>query len=408
MKNYISFPHFDSLGTSHPNTYYNLVKNAHQNFKDELHDVYFGKFFTYTWRRQQRRYGNAMGVEATDEQIENLFRLKQEFGIEPSLTLNSLETPHELLDDQNVLNQLIDFIGQLYNKGLRSCIFASNHLIRSNIFHKNFPEMRWKTTVNQKCIDAQSVIDMLFNGYDTIMLDRRLNRDIKELRRIKKAVDHYNNTYKPAKKALTCLLITESCIYNCPFKKEHDSVGEYISANYFSSLSKMTCDNWRGAPYNVLPRTGIDLVAVDSETFNEFYQLVDIFKYSGRFTQLPELSEADKQNIKLAWIFEKNKDKYNQQLYEPHKTIYANSLTEIVENNLRPINQWTYGWINTNVVKDDYTKHLNVLSDVDSIWLTEKGLRLQKILKTCKAQCWNCHECEKTFGVDSYDSGLQL
>ena len=42
------------------------------------------------------------------------------------------------------------------------------------------------------------------------------------------------------------------------------------------------------------------------------------------------------------------------------------------------------------------------------IWSTDKGQRLEKILTTCKNQCWDCHECERTFGMEDIDSALQL
>ena len=40
-------------------------------------------------------------------------------------------------------------------------------------------------------------------------------------------------------------------------------------------------------------------------------------------------------------------------------------------------------------------------------WLSEKGKRLNRILLNCKSQCYDCHECERTFGVPDYDSSIK-
>ena len=39
---------------------------------------------------------------------------------------------------------------------------------------------------------------------------------------------------------------------------------------------------------------------------------------------------------------------------------------------------------------------------------TSGGTRLEKLLTSCKNQCWDCHECERTFGMEDIDSALQL
>lgn len=408
LKNFISFPHYDNLNESHDASFYHLFKNSTQSFKEDIHDIYFGKVFHYEFNGISKKYGNAMGVEASDIQIDYLFKIQEEYGIPISLTLNSLETPHELLYSEDLIKQFISFIGSLYERGLRSCILASNHLIKSKILHKNFPEIRWKSTVNQRCLDAQSVIDLCFNGYDTIMLDRRLNRDIKELRKIKKAVDYYNEKYKPDKKVLTCLLVSESCVYNCPFKKEHDSIGEYISTDYFKSLSKLTCDNWRYSDFGMLPRNGIDIITSTKESWNEYANLVDIFKFSGRLTKLP-FNTKDTEHMKLSWILNDNKiDRLNQKKFLVNEIMSVNSFSEVIDNNLIPIHGWVHGWTDNRIVDTDVIKIKNKLEHYDSIWKTDKGMRLEKILKTCKSQCWDCHECEKAFETEYYDSSLQL
>jgi len=407
---YISIPHFESFkNKSHDSTYYHLIKNSSQEFKDEIHDIYFGKIFRYQHEGKEKRYCNPMGVEATDAQVDSLFRIQDEFGIEISLTINSIETPHEILWVEKILKEFISFIKSFYDRGLRSCTIGSPHLIKSRLLHENFPEMRWKNTVNHRVADAQQVINFICCGYDTILLDRSISRNLNELRRIRKAVDYYNKKYKPAKKILTSLLIQEGCLYCCPFKKEHDSIGEYISGEYFNTLSKLTCDNWRFTePFGQLPRNAIDLIASDKKTFNEFAELNDIFKYSGRFSVFP-FHPDDVEDKRACWLFEhKKKYRFDYVPFAPEDTIYANNMTDVINHNIMPLHWWNFGWVDTDMVQSDYKNRLELLKEMPNFWKTDKGKRLEKILKTCRSQCWDCHECEKTFGTPLYDSALQL
>jgi hypothetical protein len=233
---------------------------------------------------------------------------------------------------------------------------------------------------------------------------------LKELKKIRKAVDYFNEKYNPIKKAKICLLISESCIYNCPFKKEHDSIGEVISGQYFGTLSKLSCDNWRYTDFGLIPRNGIDLTASSKEVFEEFNQLVDIFKFSGRFTRLPFTTDVS-DNYKLIWLFTE-RDNVNKLIYNStfkstnDDTVFADCFSEIIENDLQPIHSWIHGYALNEYT--DYRDKIDLIESTKSIWKTDEGKRLEQILKTCKSQCWNCHECEKTFKTRLFDSGLQL
>lgn len=410
QQKFISIPHFESVrNIEHDNTYYHLIKNSSQEFKNEIHDIFFGKIFRYRYDNLDKRYCNPMGVEATDPQVDSLFRIQDEFGIEISLTINSIETPRELLLDENVTKEFIKFIKSFYDRGLRSCTIASPHLIRSRLLHDNFPEMRWKNTVNHRVADAQQVMNYIFCGYDTILLDRSISRNLNELKQIRKAVDYYNNTYKPAKKILTSLLIQEGCLYSCPFKKEHDAMGEYISGQYFNTISKLTCDNWRfNEPFGKLPRNAIDFIVSDNETFNEIAKLNDIFKYSGRFSFFTFPPEAAKSK-KACWLFEHQKKyRFDYTPCAPDEIIYANDFNAIIKDNIMPLHLWNFAWVDTDFFPNDYKHKLKMLKNMPNFWKTAKGKRLAQLLKNCKAQCWDCHECEKAFETPPFDSALQL
>jgi hypothetical protein len=265
------------------------------------------------------------------------------------------------------------------------------------------PDMRWKSTVNQIVSDAQQFIDYAYLGYNSINLDRSLNRNLRELKRIKRAQDHLNSM-NPAKKVMTILLVAEACIYNCPFKKEHDSVGEVIGPDYFKGPANLSCNGWRGHDeFAGLPRAGINIVANEADTFNEFMGLVDVFKYSGRLTN-PIFKPEEAQFMKAAWYHD-DINKFKQHISLVGKTVYADNFQEVADNNLAPLHNWIPGWIDTRYTKEDWRK---TYKPYTGIWSTESGKRLEKILKTCRNQCWDCHECERTFGFQDIDSALQL
>jgi hypothetical protein len=399
-----SVAHYDRFHGEHAGTFYQIMKNADPAYLASIHDIYFGKYFYYTFNGIEKRCGNPMGVEASDEQVDYLFKLQEETGVEISLTFNTVEVPHEVAFDEDVCKQFVEWIGGYYDRGLRSCTISSEHIMRRGWLQDRCPDMRWKSTVNQICSDAQQFIDLAYLGYNTINLDRSLNRNIKELKRIKRAQD-YLNSMNPQKKLLTVLLVAEACIYHCPFKKEHDSVGEVIGTEYFRGPADLTCNAWRGLPeFAQTPRSGVNIVAGTTETFKQFSDLVDIFKYSGRLTT-PLFKPEDAQYMQATWYYENTENKFKQQVSFVGETVYSHNFDDIVDNNLGPIHAWIPGWIDTRYTKENWHK---TYKPYTGMWSTEPGKRLEKILLTCRSQCWDCHECERTYGMQDIDSALQI
>ncbi len=403
FNNRFSVAHWDRFPVGHEHVFYDTMKNADPRYLANIHDVYFGKYFNYVYNGQNRRCGNPMGVEASDKQIDYLFKLQEETGVQISLTFNTVEVPHEVAFDYNITKQFVEWIGSYYDRGMRSCTISSEHIMRLGWLQERCPDMRWKSTVNQIVADAQQFIDYAYLGYNSINLDRSLNRNLKELKRIKRAQD-YLNSKNPKKKVITFLLVAEACIYHCPFKKEHDSVGEVISTDYFHDYADLSCNAWRSVPeFAASPRSGINVVANDIATFNQFASLVDVFKYSGRLTS-PVADPADSKFMKAAWFYAPP-GKFAQVETAPEDTIYANDFNEIADNNLVPLHDWVPGWIDTRFGLEDWR---HTYKPYDGIWSTAPGKKLEKLLLNCRSQCWDCHECERTFGMADVDSALQM
>jgi hypothetical protein len=397
-----SLAHYDRFQGPYSSTFYNMLKNADQTFRDNIHDIYFGKYFNYHYNGKLKRAGNPMGVEACDEQVDYLFKIQDELGVEISLTFNTIEIPHELAFDPYITQQFVEWIGSYYDRGLRSCTISSEHIMRLGWLQDRCPDMRWKSTVNQIVADAQQFVDYAYLGYNSINLDRSLNRNVKELKRVKRAQE-YLNLKNPKKRLISILLIAEACIYRCPFKKEHDSVGEVISGDYFRGPADLSCNGWRSlAGFAESPRSGINIIANDAKTFLQYAELADVFKYSGRLTSQVK-SPEDIPYMKAVWYLRTNK--FSQEISAPENIVFANDFNEIIDNNLGPIHDWIPGWIDIRYTTQDWR---TTYKPYTGIWNTEPGKNLEKLLQNCKNQCWDCHECERVFGAQDIDSALQI
>ena len=396
-----SLAHYDNW--PHPSLYYEAIKNSSQSFKDEIYDVYFGKKFRYKYREQEIFdnyakahevvYGNVMGVEASDEQVDYLFRIQKEFKVEISLTINQLNIPVEIFCSKNniVINAFIDWLQKYYDRGLRNCTLANNHMMRSGILQDKFPEMKWKNTVNQQVSTAQQVLDYLYLGYNVIQLDRSLNRNMDELKRIKEVVENYKSKY-PEKYVKTCMLVREGCMPFCPFKREHDDIQLYYrKIDYWRSyLQQLSCGRWEkilGKAF--VPRSGTDCFWSSVDTFREYAELVDIFKHSGRLRM--GVPPQDSGGIQLGW-------------YTGNYAV--NSFKEIIENGLEPVCLWFLGTIKFKRTKTDVKDIKEYLKD--SFYMTNEARKLEQRLKNCKNQCYSCHLCERTFKLTEFDSLVEL
>jgi hypothetical protein len=406
-----SIAHFDNC--PNPSLYYEAIKNSTQQFKNEIYDIYFGKIFRYSYREQEFydnneklhevAYGNVMGVEASDEQINNLFKIQEEFGIDISLTINQLNIPVEVFYSNNnrVSGAFLDWLQDFYDRGLRSCTLANNHLMRSGLLQKRFPEMKWKNTVNQQISNAQQVLDYLYLGYNIIQLDRSLNRNMDELKRIKDVVENYKNKYQ-GKHIKTSMLVWECCMPFCPFAREHDDLQIYHrKINYWNSnLGASSCQRWRdGSIENIIPRFGTNCYWVTVDTFKEYTELVDVVKYSGRLTDYNS-DNLSIGNWKAGWNFRGRSDvgSFSESV---------GSFSEIIENKLEPVYFWRGGIGDFSTPKADNIENIKKYLK-DNFWMTEEGKRLEQRLKNCQNQCYKCHLCERTFGIPNIDSMIEF
>jgi hypothetical protein len=382
--------------------YLNIL-HASQQFRDEIADIYFGHSFKYHYNGRAVRYGEVMGVEPSERGLDWLFKMQDEFNVPISLTLNTLESHPEIVLDSEIRNQFVEYIRSFYERGLRICTVSNVHLMASGILQEKFPEMHWKNTVNHLVRSAQEVADYAALGYNTILLDRSLNRNFDELIQVKKVAD--------LKGVKTSLLMSEGCLPSCPFKSEHDLTQADLQTNpqfnYWSVLGDLSCNRWRfkGLP---MPRSGTDIVAPTKEILDILLNNVDVFKYSSRIAPgMPGRTPP----VRNGYVWELHSG-FEDQVLQCH------SFKEVYENDLIPFNAWkpahhpfAYGLLGAEkFTKENEQVYRTICerNELVKLWLSKKGNSLAVVLKTCKNQCWDCHACERVFGHDDVDSLVEV
>ena len=390
--------------------FYNIIDNAHQSFRDEIDDIYFAKDFHYKFAGTNRRYGDVMGKNATDLQIDNLFKLQEKYGIPASLTLNQETHPTELIINKDIQKQFVNFIGEFYERGLRICTISNIHLMGTGILQKNFPEMNWKNTVNHIVGNPQQMVDLHVLGYNYIQFDRQLNRNMSQLRRMSRvAKDRGIKTY---------LLASEGCMPFCPFKEEHDIVQPWIGSrqgeDYFTSLADISCNKWRFESRTAqLPRIGTSCVWDTNERFDMYNNLVDVFKFSGRLKTPFNGAKPDSYGC---WSFVGGKDELNSGTADE---IFAARCFEDVYNlGTGMLSNWNgLGYVTSDdeMAKDYFIDNPKVAENCKAYferlqhpYKNEAGIKMCKALPNCKNQCYDCHLCEDAYGYEHFDSLAQI
>ena len=383
------------------NFFLECFENSSEQYRNEIYDIYFGTSFLH----RDVSYGDTMGVQASPGQYRNLLKIQEKYGIPISLTLNEMNRPIEMIRP-DVVKEFVSFIKKYYDDGVRSCTISHTHLMRLGVLQEAFPDMNWKNTVNHRITTTQEFVDYVNLGYTTLQLDRNYNRNLNELKRTKKEADRLG--------VKTCLLINEGCMPECPFKTEHDC---WQGGKELRNLGKSywevipyTCNTWRGTHavkevHN--PRAGTDIMIHSKEDWDDFADIVDIFKFSGRLTSH---GAGDNLVAKLGYWFDMWKDPEKQDQY-PWPTTHmfeVSSFKDVYENNLTPLHMW-FSWTSIG-------KNYPIITDIDEIkkhtanhfWNTKDAIALTKTLKNCKNQCYNCHKCDDLFETGKIDSVLKL
>jgi hypothetical protein len=403
--NKFSIAHPDSMQDD--NYFYNSFTNSSQQYKNEIYDIFFGGSFLH----RDVTYSDTMGATPSDIQYKNLLKIQEKYGVGISLTLNEMNRPFKMLRP-DIVKDFIVYIKKFYDDGVRSCTISHTHLMRTGALQTTFPDMDWKNTVNHGIMTTQEFVDYTKLGYTTIQLDRNFNRNMSELKRVKKEADRLG--------VKTCLLIKENCMPKCPFKTEHDiwQGGEEFrnfGKSYWEVIGN-TCNYWQTFSRThdgvANPRVATDIICHSSEDWASFSSLVDVFKRCGRLDNYPQSKEE-----RLVYFLEMTiPENIKEKKFPPTSMYVVDSFKDIYENNLAPIHMWfgfTYLAGSSAVyLKKDYP----IITDIEKIkegishhfWNRKESKTLAKVLKNCNNQCYKCHMCDDVFGMKRFDSLLEL
>jgi len=387
-------------------SYYYLLEKSSQEYKDEISDIYFSDPFQS--KDGKCFYGDIMSAVPDKAHHEYLLKINNELNVPISLTFNSLVIDKKLTSVY--LDEFVNHIKWWYDRGVRSCTISNTHMMSTGRLHYEFPKMKWKNTVNHMVDNAQEVLDYYKIGYDIILLDRSLNRNWPELENIKKLQLKYP-------KLKTSLLVTEACAPNCLFKKEHDDMQADTSHDYWSNHANLSCNVWRQGDYVDLPRMGTDLTVVGKESLKTLLGLTDILKFSGRMGGILKIIDRleYKHPYKFGWAYH-NKVKLNNKWSRPvlfndengeKETVQFESFSQILNSKHELTLEYM---LPAQIVSDNVPYADDNKEFVDSsIWILNpkaKGVALK--LRKCKNQCWDCNACEKLFGLDPFDSYIDI
>jgi hypothetical protein len=391
--------------TKDPELYYNCIKNSHPRYRAEIFDIYFSDPYRYKFNGLDHIYGDVMGTPLPEAHIKSLLKIQKEFGIEVSLTFNETYPNKELVDDIPTLKGFVAHIGKYYEMGVRSCTISHVHMMATGLLQREFPEMRWKNTVNHIITTPQQVVDYHTLGYNVINLDRSLNRNMDML----KAMQPLRKKYPDL---ILSLLVTEGCMPSCPFKVEHDTMGgKNPDWSYWQHHGNMTCKVWRHSLHNEMPRAGTEMIWGDLDTFNEYRGMVDYFKFSGRNMSLPD----NTYDQKFVWSniahikgqkWQADNGNLNGAIESGTPVAVADYFEQVVTTNPGIISNFQP----LRYCKANHPTTLDKVAEIDkeTIWATGKGRALNHVLKNCKNECWDCHACERTFGAPDVDSLIEV
>ena len=398
--------------------FYDAIAAASPKFREEIADIYFGTFFKYEYKGESKIYGNTMdtGIEPFGEEFEWLIKVQEDFGIPLSLTVNPIIHPHELMFDDGVIGQFVNWLQKHYDAGIRVCTISNVTLMRKGILQKAFPDMKWKNTVNHKIRTAQEYIDYVKLGYDYIQVDRSLNRNLDELRKIKQQRDIFGKEIY--------MLVHEDCMPECPMQVEHTA--DLSTGERYDVVD--ACSRWTSHNYKI-PRVNMDAFWLSKEVFDEFSSLVDVFKYSGRFYAIDD-------GQKYEWYFG-DRSAFTHQDWD--KKISCESFEEVYErghiswwlpmvkpnvNETKEPEEKEYNIDNEMLTDEQRQLIINAMKMIDAenenqeltkydevpyiLWMTKEGKALERKLVNCMSQCYDCHLCERTFGIEDLDSILDI
>lgn len=324
--------------------------NIYENIKDSIYDI---NLTCHTSLFNNDAHGVKMTPQQSWNHINEYLPLLDK-GIELSLLFNNIYVPP-------TLENLVQFIKDLkpyYDLGIRSITLPHLLWLKFGLLQIEFPDLKYKDTVLRPTLTAQDFWHHAEEGFIYVNLDRRLTRNLNELRKIKKAQTKFFE--KTGRYVNLSLLISEGCFGNCSLWVEHyqhtlqskPSNSLNIVGNNIEFIQDLHCNK----RYNNYFKS--TLWTVFKEDFEELISYIDVVKYPGR--RIKQLESTLSRLLLL------------QNEIEKYKNISDNEIFCMITVPFNPK-------MITEYIKNSDGSKINV-------W--------RKTIKNCNYQCWDCMICD--------------
>lgn len=240
---------------------------------DQINDIYFS----------DNVFGSARAVAFNSEQLQELYAVREKY---PNIKLHYLingnyyannfyERGQEVIDHVRSLD--VDML-TLNNTYMMRAVDFMAELRKSG--RKGTAPLELKNSVNnivQNVKDVKFMVEVL--GITSLIVDRSLNRDLDELKKIKKYCDKHG--------ASITMLVNEACIVDCKWKNFDDMMIAQTNAESNVHVIKFVhnrlgCADFFDANPAEYLKTGFTLPT----DLAKFDGLADVIKLAGRDTAL--------------------------------------------------------------------------------------------------------------------------
>ena len=190
------------------------VKNVYKNLLPKYGHVIKEIYFPLPSAIASNARSN--GQATTLEELALLLDAVSSYEVDSAVVLNSSWMPLEAYTD-DYLKRVINAIGVLYRMGLKKIIIKNNYYMRTNVFRDLFPNLKLESSINCMYDTIPKVIQALeMFRYDSVIIDRSFNNNHVEFTKLKLLLAELNVETK--------MLVNEGCLYDCPFKQDHDNM----------------------------------------------------------------------------------------------------------------------------------------------------------------------------------------
>lgn len=227
----------------------------------------------------------------TSDNIIELSKYLVKKDIRPVGLFNSTWTPIEVYAN-DYMSEVIDRMEPLVEAGMTKIIVNNYYIIAAHIFDKSISGLEVSASINSRHDTADKVMShVAFSKPKHVYLDRSFNRKLNEFKNVAQSLKTLG--------IKTSILANEGCLYNCPFKTDHDSqlgmasfagcdfleytsrvLGRYAGLN--ETITNLNTSTGCRKVYELNPWYLLKSPFIRPEDLDKYLPYVDYIKLAGR------------------------------------------------------------------------------------------------------------------------------